>query len=61
MRPLLVGSLCAASCTQQTCLADGVHVLRAAGAASAQEAKFVPDVPGSLPTLHPAACEQLAF
>lgn len=61
MRSLLVGSLCAVSRTRQTYFADGVHMLRAAGAASVREARFVPDVLGSLPTLHPAACKRVAF
>jgi len=61
VRSLLVGSSCAASRTRRTDFADGVHMLGAAGAASAREARFLPDVLGSLPTLHPAACKQLSF
>lgn len=61
MRSPLVGSLCAMSRTQQTYFADGAHMLRAVGAVSVREARFVPDVLGSLPTLHPAACKRVAF
>lgn len=60
-RFLFVGSVCAVSHTQWAHSSAGAHMLRAAGTASVQEARSMPDVLGSLPKPHPAACKQLSF